>query len=452
MVDVEVPDKGGNMKKFIVLTSALAAAACGGGGGSNVVGGPSTVYVAPRPAVEAAVATSNAQITSMPSEVVVASNSSTPVSVVGAETITSGGVTYTSYRLDDVKLFMAENLDNPGHSYVSLELNETTGEIDAVKMVVGDADSGRNERDGSIFHGPVFEYVPDGDDRAIFRVVDNGQDNVALAALETAKGLTGGHWNRVDEQMAFQSYGASAGLQYADFGHFNPVYRSKNENLDLANNNDIEQARAGTRTTGENKYRTDEQFNEELAKEDYQLFAGGYAIEGTTMVDTLTPVNGTAYEGKAIGRVYATIQNNNNADRTPYFAYWNVEGDGHDMVKAYTTSHARMTIGSDGSQELFMPFNTQSDTADTFYDVTITKATPNADPSFAFAGNPSNLQYRRNEAEANIEKDFTPGYYGVNTPVEAAGTARYASEQTLGTDVWREWEFQGAYGMTKQEE
>lgn len=442
------------MKKITILTSALVLAACGGGGSNHADG--SSVYVPPRPAVTAAVATSNAQLTNLPSEVVVASNSTTPVSVVGSVSTTSGGVTYTSYRLDDVKLLTAENLDTSGHSYVNLELNNSTGEIDAVKMMIGGEESGRIARDTTdttTFAGPIFEYVPDGDDKALFRVVDNGQNMAALTALETPNGLSGGHWNRVDERMVFGTHGKDIGLQYADFGYFNPIYRSKNKNL--TSDSDIDQARAGTldRSAELDKKHTDEEFNALLAKEDYQLFAGGYAISGTTMVDTLTPEPSTSYTGEAVGRVYASIQSGSGVDRSPYLAAWDVPGgqDGHDMAKAYTTSSATMTIGADGTQTLSMPFNTHSDTADTFYDVTIVKA-PETAPTFNFVGTPSELQYRRNDTEANIKTDFTPGYYGVNTPLEAAGTARYYAEQAIGTgsdDVTREWEFQAAYGMKK---
>ena len=454
------------MKKITILTSALVLAACGGGGSGLAGGG----YVPPRPAVSSAIATSNAEITAMPSEVGVASNSSTPVSVVGAVSTEIGGVTYTSYRLDDVKLFTAENLDTTGHSYVNLELNEETGEIDAVKMVIGGEDSGRNVRDGNIFQGPVFEYVPDGDDdRADFRVVDNGQNMAALNALATQNNLSGGHWNRVDERMVFTTHGNGMALQYSDFGYFNPVYRTKNKNL--TTDDQIAQARAGTldrSATDPNldKKRTDEQFNEALAKEDYQLFAGGYAISGTTMVDTLTPENDTSYTGKAVGRIYVSIQGSgagragklegwvpfdkdSDTDGIPD-SYVNADAVGHDMAKAYTTSEATMTIGADGSQTLSMPFNSHSDTADTFYDVTVTQATPSSNPVFAFTGT-SDMQYKVNNAPvpAKTESSLTAGYYGVNTPVEAAGTARYATEQDLGDGFRREWEFQAAYGMKK---
>lgn len=456
------------MKKLVLLTSGLALAACGGGGGSSHSGSSASVYVAPRAAVTAAVATSNAQITNMPSEVVVASNSSAPVSVVSAESTTSNGVTYTSYRLDDVKLFMAENLDTEGHSYVNLELNEDTGEIDAVKMKVGSVESGRTVREQNTdssfkdtFAGPIFEYVKGGTgndkDQAVFRVVDNGaltMEDLNTLAEENSLPATG-HWNRVDEKMVFNSLGATAGLQYSDFGHFNPVYKSKN--TELSTDAQILGARDGSlnRVGDKDKYRDDEEFAAAQAKEDYQLFAGGYAISGTTMLDTLVPENDTTYTGKAIGRVYTSIQGDGEG-RAAKIAAWNVPGgsDGHDLAKAYTTSAATMTIGTDGTQTLFMPFNTTSDTADKFYDVTITQA-PSADPSFDFndtATSMSTSPYRVNNTPVagKTEQDFTPGYYGVNTPEEAAGTARHYTEQDLGDDFTREWEFQAAYGMKKQ--
>ena len=460
------------MKKLTLLTSVLALAACGGGsggGGSGAAVSTGGGYVAPRSAVTSEVAASNSEITNMSSEIVVASNKNSPVSVVRSATVNNGGVTYTSYRLDDVKLFTAENLDTSGHSYINLELNNNTGEIDAVKMMVGGEESGRIARDTTdttTFAGPIFEYTLDGEDKAQFRVVDNGQDMAALNALATQNNLSGGHWNRVDERMIFGTNGEGAGLQYSDFGHFNPIYKSKNVNL--TTDAEILAARAGTLNRSEelDKKHTDEEFNALLAKQDYQLFAGGYAISGTNMLDTLTPENNTEYKGKAVGRVYTSIQSNG-VDRTAYLTAWNVPKDldtnndgimdawsddaGHDMAKAYTTSQATMKIGADGTQTLEMPFNTHSDTSDTFYDVEITKNT-NGNVAVAFTGTPSEAQYRENDTPdaTKTKGEFTPGYYGVNTPVEAAGTARYYTEQELDTNVTREWEVQAAYGMQKQ--
>ena len=60
------------MKRYVMLTSVLALAACGGGsGGGGSAGTPSGGYVAPRPAVTPGVATSNAEITNMSSEIIV---------------------------------------------------------------------------------------------------------------------------------------------------------------------------------------------------------------------------------------------------------------------------------------------------------------------------------------------------------------------------------------------
>lgn len=458
----------------MLLVSLFGLVACGGGSSSHG-GSQIDPAVAPRPQVTAAVSASNKQITNMASEVVVASNSSDPISVVGAKSVDSGGVTYTSYRLDDVKLFTAQNLDKPGHSYINLELNENTGEIDAVKMVVGGVEGNRTVRDTkdtTAFAGPIFEYVKNGDDRAQFRVVDNGQDMSALNTLATENGLSDGHWNRIDERMVFKTYGKDVGLQYCDFGYFNSVYRSKNKNL--TTDEEINAARHGTlnRNDDLDKYRDDNKFNEYLAKKDYQLLAGGYAISGTNMVDTLTPENNTTYKGKALGRVYVSIESKQGGiDKSSYLSSWNVPFDrdtnndgimdaysdnaGHDMAKAYTTSEATMSIDANGNQTLFMPFNTNSDTPDKFYDVTITKNKGGDNISVEFTGIPSEQQYVRNNNETNIEGDFTPGYYGVNTPVEAAGTARYFTKQDIGKGsdagkVNREWEVQAAYGMKKQ--
>ena len=451
----------------------MVLSACGGGSSSH--GGPQIdPAVAPRPQVTAAVSASNKQITNMASEVVVASNSNEPISIVRAKSIDNGGVTYVSYRLDDVKLFTAQNLDKPGHSYINLELNENTGEIDAVKMVVGGVEGNRTVRDTkdtAAFAGKIFEYVKNGDDRAQFRVVDNGQDMSALNTLATENGLSDGHWNRIDERMVFKTYGKDVGLQYCDFGYFNSVYRSKNKNL--TTDEEINAARHGTlnRNDDLDKYRDDNKFNEYLAKKDYQLLAGGYAISGTNMVDTLTPENNTTYKGKALGRVYVSIESKQGGiDKSSYLSSWNVPFDldtnndgimdaysnnaGHDMAKAYTTSEATMNIDANGNQTLFMPFNTKSDNVDKFYDVTISK-NKNGNVSVDFSGTPSDQQYVRNNNETNIEGDFTPGYYGVNTPVEAAGTARYFTKQDIGKGsdagkVNREWEVQAAYGMKKQ--
>jgi hypothetical protein len=45
-------------------------------------------------------------------------------------------------------------------------------------------------------------------------------------------------------------------------------------------------------------------------------------------------------------------------------------------------------------------------------------------------------------------KTFDPGFYGVGEPSEAAGTFRYKEVTQYNAHDSREFEFQGAYGMT----
>ena len=302
--------------------------------------------------------------------------------------------------------------------------------------------------------GDDQKYLKYGD-RAVYRMAETTDMDAATLAAEEAtvkanKGIEYGHWNRIDETMDVVTLGgdidgAGTALQYADFGHFNPVYKTK----DI----DVNGGTYGAWTKlGEHKEHTDEEVAEGFAAEDYQLFAGGYAIKGVNWAWTLDPEANTSYTGKAIGRVYTSIQGDNHAVRESHFAENGItSGDGHDIAKAYTTTHATMTIGADGTQTLVMPFNTHSDTADTFYDITITK-NPDASIDLDFAGTPSDAEFQLYDAQAHMvggQNTFSPNYYGVNTPSEAAGTARFYSEQDFGDGATREYELQAAWGMKK---
>lgn len=464
------------MKKYFVLTSVLALAACGGGSGGGsapIVTPVDTPVSTARIAMSGSDLTSNQEITKMASEILIATDGS-PNIARAATTTQFNGKTYTAYRLDDVKFFSAEQLGG-ADSYLQLELNRDTGRIEAIQMDIGGEKSGRtvrSETDTTLFEGPIFEYISDSD-RADFRVVDSGQTMADLQALETKYNLSNGHWNRIDERMDVKTLGgdidgAETQLQYSDFGHFNPVYRSKNR--ELTSDDDIAAARARTlnRDSDRDKYRDDAKFAKELAKEDYQLFAGGYAIEGTTLKDTLTPEHGAEYTGKAIGRVYASIDNDDGVDTTStlqaYEIPFDVDNDhdgtpdaysddaGHDISKAFTTSHAHLTINNDGTQVLFMPFNTQSDTSDKFYDVTLTL---NADGNDVIGApvfdetTPVVAMYAPDTAPDSIEGSVHSGFYGIDTASEAAGTARYYTEKEVAPGITREWEVQAAWGMKK---
>ena len=504
------------MKRYFLLTSVLALAACGGGSGGGGAGIVAPVGYNGSARVSDTAIASNSSITNMKSEVVVASNSSAPV-VTRSSTTHSGGVTYTSYRLDDIKLYAAD-ASHTGDGYLQIGL-DNNGRIDKMTMELSGAGAAvTREEESKVFHGPILEYVADEvhvvsvDDVAANADVatrnaykdqqhwDDGKwvatddgwnyieygdqavtripatEGVSMANLTTPKDSNGddiaGHWNFVNEYMTVETYGKDIGtddqsntisLQYSDFGHFNPVYKEKLVDLTSSNGQNKGNVAEGWNAEITKDARTAEQVETLMGKEDYQLFAGGYAITGTSMSanrPTLTPENGAEYKGMAIGRVYTSI-GGNSANRADHFAAYGITNtgsgnDGHDIAKAFTTKQATMTIGEDGKQTLYMPFYSNSDTSDKFYDVTVVK---NADgtletPSFV-AANEDNIesQYRVYDAVANIKSDestFNPGYYGVNTASEAAGTARFYSEKKFDDGVKREYEFQAAYGMVKQ--
>lgn len=516
------------MKKLSLLSLVLALAACGGGsGGGGSGGGGSHGVPYARVAMTPEARASNKEITQMASEILVATDGGSPV-VQRSGTASYQGKKYKSYRLDDVKFFTAENLnegDETKPSFLKMELDRS-GQINAIHMDVGGVASGRTVRDTTdttVFQGPIFEYVLDnvyfvedqsevstdeqrndykndqhfGDgkwvqdagkwkyieygDRALYRVVDNGSLEMAdLNNLADRNNLTkNGHWNRIDERLDIKTYGAKIGtdavsgedikLTYSDFGHFNPVYRTKNK--DITTDEQIAAARAGTLDRGENldKSRDDTAFAAELAKEDYQMFAGGYAIKNGAVQDSLEPENNTTFKGKAIGRVYTSIESKKDGvNKTPYLtAYGITSGDGHDISKAFTTSEATMTITTeDGKivQQLYMPFHSAKDPdSDKFYDITIRQKGNTVESVEFAAANESAIdaQYRKYDAfDTNengsfkyVEKaNFHPGYYGVNEVSEAAGTAQLYSIKELSSEnkVKREYEVQAAYGMVKQ--
>lgn len=497
------------MKRYIILTSILALTACGGGSGGSGIGGtgggsmPTTTTPRPTTVTDAA-AQSNANITAMDSEILVADDGSlytlagSGIRSGSRPTVTYNGKTYTSYNLSDVKLFAADTTGTVGDVKPNLIMGlDDDGRINKITLTVGGVESEIARDTETTFHGPIFEYVPDGDDEAIFRIADTGQDMDALNELASINSLSGGHWNRVDERMDVQTNGGDVGLQYSDFGHFNPVYRSKNRVLTEDALADIRAYYAalanGETPTQLNRpgdldtYRDDDEFAAELAKEDYQLMAGGYAIKDGQVLDTLPTPTSTTFSGRAIGRVYASIGSNDSTvlDTTraailEKYGYQNDDADlpfyyqttdstaanyvmdaGHDEAKAFTTDAATLTIDADGNQTLVMPFQD-------FYTVTASLEAGATTPTIGFeipSGGSVATPYKREVDSTNTyagttgtpTQSFNPGYYGVNTATEAAGTV-FHKEKTTGMDVTvgddtntfkRDWEFQGAYGMKK---
>lgn len=513
------------MKKYLLLTSILALAACGGGsgGGGSHGGSGAPVFDIPdgmRSAISTENVASNELVTKMKSEVVVADKGGKSyLARASAPIAGADGYTFTSYRLDDVKFFAAD-ADTTNDGYLNLGINEN-GKIDSMYMVVGGNGARPDQaiaRDGetSTFKAPIFEYVMDtksGEvdfasqtpeelntirnsnhwsqkgywnhntstnkyeywelgDEAVYRTVGVANYD-ALTALESSKHLSGGHWNRTDEVMPVVTYGKDidghgTALQYSDFGHFNPVYENKRVYLnggsgDVATGWTHDASKSGT-------YKENDKFAEELAAEDYQLFAGGYAIKGNEMSQdrpSLDPVMGATYKGMAIGRVYTSMHfadGMNDEQRAPYLTAYGITGDGHDIAKKFTTYDATMKITqSDGKvvETLNMPFNKHA-VGDKYYDIEI-KQTDGVVDHVNFTGDESAItsQYRLHGADSHWDMahaSFNPGYYGVDTATEAAGTAAIrASEYDAGPDksltagkAERDYEVQAAWGMKKQ--
>ena len=532
------------MKKLAILTSMLALAACGGGsgGGSGTHSPSSAVTPTPimptipsslRSGVTPGAATSNEEVTKMNSEVVVATNSANPGGVVvsrsGSKTATEGGYTFTSYMLDDVKFYAADAVTTQ-NGYLNLGINEDTGRIEKMYMVVGgigaNADQAiARDAENSTFKAPIFEYVQDeykgsvsalgisglddpaleeerashswssngywkleGEnykyyklgDEAIFRTVGTSTTTMdTLTDLESTNSLTGGHWNRTDEVLPVVTYGRDIDghgtrLQYADFGHFNPVYETKRVYLDGGS-----EASGWTHDTqkGEHQTHNATEMAAELNAEDYQLFAGGYAINGNSMEadrPSLDPIEGQTYKGMAIGRVYTSIHGGDSFEHKK--ALWDNYGiaydpsateeqlkdTGHGIAKAFTTYDATMRITKDGNQivqTLNMPFYTHAN-GDKFYDVEIKKTGDTVNHVNFTAGGTNGqdetgigTQYRLYDAAAHFDTEhasFNPGYYGVNTSSEAAGTAAIRAGYDLEHGAERDYEVQAAYGMKLQ--
>jgi len=564
------------MKKCFLLTSILVLSACGGGsgggGGGNVALMDLTLPDGVRSAVASDVQNSNSHVTSMKSEILVATKGGKAQVVRSSVPLTNAsGVTFISYDLSDVKLRPADK-NIPENAYLKIGVNGTTGAVEHMTMVMGIDPNTYEPIGGELariadsaagkarFKGPIFEYVADkyakdggqiykvannidamkadivtkrgfGEgtwvedtdgkakyrlsstdqfatyndkdsnpvvlaidnpdesagyeaalkeaynfadgkwetvndyrqyreygDSSEYRIADDG--NVTKAQLDAIAARTDlnlsalGHWNRVDETMEVVSLGGGAGLQYSDFGHFNPVYSEKK--IDLTTKEST-----AWNNVGETKTHTTQQMEDEFNGKDYQLFAGGYAINGTTLKNTLDAPTNATFTGNAIGRVYVSFQSNG-VNRDGYLEDWDVPYDnntndgytvdaGHDMAMDYTTTGATLTVDANGKQTLNMPFTD-------FYTVNVERSGNTDTVSFTDSGNVMVAsQYRQNnEPDSAADVAFRPGYYGVGTASEAAGTLYYKTVQGIGTGgdagkISREWEFQAAYGMKKDQ-
>ena len=447
-------------------------------------------------------------------------------------TLSSGGVESTLARDGDTNSF-----HGPIFEYVQDTIRNPEGTPDLSTEELRNTykdnqhwKSGKWAKDS----GDNWYYIEYGD-KAKFRMVDGTEFGTELTSIEgfsdtlenghatmatlnliesSRTELTGGHWNRIDERMDVETNKhISEGdanpvvLQYSDFGHFNPVYRSKHVDLNntvlnaiRAHGAEIDAALSsdtfnqasfdtlvsgyGLNRSGLDKYRNNEEFEEKLESQDYQLFAGGYAIDANGQLiegGTFDAPRNTTFSGTGIGRVYTSIHAKSDGTETEYktaiLSQYGIENDGvdagHDVSKTFTTSSAYLNVDANGNQVLEMNFPD-------FYKVTATQNVGESNPTVVLEkvnGVTIEKKYMKTADVALPTYDteqyqvtsngtttpetpfFEPGYYGVGTASEAAGLIRYAettdnivvtdTDSSTGKNFKREFEFQGAYGMKK---
>jgi len=450
------------MKRAFILTSILALAACStGGGGSNDVNNP-------RHSVTQAAMASNKNITNMTSEILVPKDGIGNPIVRGAHVphyTRYNGKDYISYKLDDIKFNLAS--DEGGEDAYFQFVLDRDGRIDKVNAQIGGPLVNGIVRDADTngFNGAIFEYVVDG--KSVLRVLDDGQITMEqLNAKLEAADLSGGRWDRIDQLWIFGKQSAEAGdenhLTYSDFGHFMPVNKQKNK--DITTQNQLDAARDGSlnRDADHDFYETNLETAtaNALAAADYQLYAGGYAILNGERIATLSPTNGMSFTGKAIGRIYASVDADSH--KSDYMAQYGLTDDSSLAHTLETADDAATLTFTDGTETLYMPFSNSG-----WYDVTVTRTGDNATIAFVEDTGSNDMLTEHNglfEMHDTTPDGFNEngvvhmGYYGINTPSEAAGTIGWHEQFGLTPELGEEHandnptlehEFQAAYGMTK---
>ena len=454
------------MKKLFLLTSILALAACGGGGGGG--GGADTPAARPpRAAITDDAITSNSNITSMSSEVLVPKSGSGEI-IARAGSVNWEGQTYTSYRLDDVDFRIATSAgENPTLRFKM----DKDGRIDSLVMKMGGEEQ-HMFRNGetSDFRGIVYEYIEleDGtgdvalrrDRNTIHRLVYSpDKDPETFAQLHTdSKGKDACpdgktcRWDRIDQAFRITSNGGTDNLTYSDFGNLYTTNFGKYKGI--TDEDSFADAKIHTRETsgGElvegGSYATWDTVGI-FDNQDYDVFAGGYKVNALQH----RPTEDMTFKGKAVGSIYATNSGNH-----------------HDASRALVDPEATLTFDAEhGTETLAMAF-------DNWYDVTVTKTGSTnrirfdnfngvaEDDGNAFRSATDgvlvvdnfNVTSGKADVVGDVKKEgmLDMGYYGKTGPEEATGVIRFKEtsvenreidEQIKKVDYERE--FRAGYGM-----
>ncbi|MBQ9540431.1 MAG: hypothetical protein IJU89_03340 [Alphaproteobacteria bacterium] len=453
------------MKKYFVLTSVLALAACGGGSGGGIV--PIQTGNTTRSAVDPTAVTSNSNITSMASEILVA-NGHTPI-LARSGTVNKNGVTYNSYRLDDVNFRVATGAND---AYIKFNMDDL-GKIDSLVMNVGDITGTQHmDRNGDTnqFRGIVYEYVvldaPDDqhmndasldDDETLVRLVVAPSGDItdysvlSSAAANKCPAGKSCRWDRIDQAFRVSSQGSD--FKYSDFGKLETANFGKTKGVTENNLATVTTPVERTETEWANVFDTNE--NHDFNPDDYDVFAGGYNINAVTHRPTET----ITFTGKAIGSVYATDSTNH-----------------PDAGLALQDNAATLEFNTaTGKETLSMAFNN-------WYDVTVEKDNINSTNKIVFSNytNSDTTHYAENTSTTMQEymkfkndtgsditiNNFTTttgsadtagntmtqglldmNYYGIGSTEEATGIVRF-KETANDSGTKFEHEFRAGYGMT----
>lgn len=446
------------MKKYLILTSIFALAACGGGGGHSGSGTPT------RAAISDAAITSNRNITSMASEVLVPKNGGSVIARSGS--VNYEGNSYTSYRLDDVNFRVATGAND---AFLRFNMDEN-GKIDSLVMNVGtpeamsDQHMVRRSDDTADFRGIVYEYVVLEDsatqhddifkqnrDTKVRLVLSPAEDENStysmLSAAAAGKCPEGKfcRWDRIDQAFRVTSSGSEDGFKYSDFGKLQTTNFGKYKGVTEENFAD---AKTHTRKTNGSleeigDYKTWANITDGDFDDDFEVFAGGYNVAALQH----RPTENMHFTGKAIGSLYATDSVSHSDDGV-----------------LLTDDNATLDFVG-GTETLTMNFN-NSDSK--WYKVTVTKednGTNNIMFNNFHASGDDAYKFRTDDGSGISVNNFTTtvgstdnsgdvkteglldmGYYGVAGPEEATGMVRFKETANESGTIY-EREFRAGYGM-----
>jgi len=378
------------VKKYVFLTSMLALAACGGGGHGGGV-----APTAARSVVSDDVVASNGKITSMASEVLVASDGTiiTP-SLNRSATANYNGKIYDSYRLDDVNFKLSGE-----DSYVTFEVDDKGQIIALTKYDRNDDFTGtptyavseegrfvRSSATGNEFKKSLYEYAVDlpesgsfiannhfrdidfkcdtGDlsvdeikakfkakiDREMDKLIASQPDDLSEQDRNNLVAARQFYKNKIDEMNSFEQphegratlaiEGIDKGLRFADLGF---------AELIVKDNTDVIQGHTFT------------------------PYVGGYDV---LKIDTSKLSGTTKYTGTAIAGI----------DHKRY----GYEGDEDiDDGMLVQQDNARLTVNTDGSSSLVMDNLVAVDEGHAgkhWYNVTVNTAATTGLPTFEISG------------------------------------------------------------------